>query len=291
VEGWRELSQVEKLKRFLPGYLGFYIYKYVPDKNFRKNIAGLEGQALYMVPDVKVIGCIFQEYEEVEPLDFVIRDMLMHSRMRVSRILKDETTAKMFLDNLIKGYTYLHEAGYIHRDIKPANILVRTDEDKVDVPMIIDIGMLCKTPCPVTSLSGTLAFLPQNYVNAFNRRPGREFNVNNAHKPWLSKKIKDELFKIIGRRIKHPIRPTRSKVQLENREAVVPFYTVDTDNYALAITIQQFIKHVDWTTKELEEHYEFLTLRYIKRLRPISLQRKLHGRRQISRELSVLPHL
>jgi serine/threonine protein kinase len=292
VEGWRELSQVEKLQRFLPKYLGFYIYKHVPDKDLRKIAAGLEGRALYMIPDVKVIGCIFQEYEEVEPLDFVIRDMSMHSRMRVSRLLKEETTAKMFLDNLIKGYKYLHEAGYIHRDIKPANILVRVDEDKVDVPMIIDIGMLCKTPCPVTSLSGTLAYLPQNYISAFNRRPGREFNVENAHKPWLSKKIKDGLFKLIGRRIKHPIRPTRSKVRLAAPNAVAPFYTVDTDNYALAITIQDFIKHVNWKGDEYKEIYKLVAFGYIKKAAAnIAAKEATRRAPNIQKALGVAPSL
>lgn len=285
VAGWEELSGVAALSKYLPVYMGHSYFKYVPDAGNRASIQAMTGRTLFMQPAVKVFGCIFQLYEPVQPLDQVITDMKIAAAIgskvgsktgsksrsapravgAAARLLRDETTAARFLNNLIRAYTYLHRAGYVHRDIKPGNILVRTTEDLVDIPIVIDIGLLCKSPCTDTALAGTYRFLPPNYLNRTNRRRGRTFNVNDASGRGLAKRIKEGLFKSLGLRftLKKPYRSSKSKVQVKTIEQVKPIYNKHTDNYALAITMQDFIQGVRWTNRTMKEYYEQVAHRYI----------------------------
>lgn len=143
------------------------------------------------------------------------------SLMEVMEDLEDESKKLNYeigseiIRNLIEGLMRLHIAGYVHRDIKPENILIRLEGD-ITKPIFIDFGLACKMPCEGASLAGTLRYIPSNFLP-----PSARVGVKNPY------------------RVKTSFLPYKSK----------KLY----DTYAMAITIQQLMKFIDFTSGTAEQ--------------------------------------
>lgn len=143
------------------------------------------------------------------------------SLMEVMEDLEDESKKMSFeigseiIRNLIEGMLRLHIIGFVHRDIKPENILIRI-EGNITKPIFIDFGLACKMPCEGVPLAGTLRYIPSNFLP-----PGARVGIKNPY------------------RVKTSFLPYESK----------KLY----DRYAMMLTIQTFMKFVDFTSGTAEQ--------------------------------------
>lgn len=264
VEIWGDLAQKDELKEFIPQYYGYYIvnvmtgpaYQYLSDDQARAhNFAG-----------GYLCGVLLQHYERVQDLHTVLDELNgLITPLSFSRFINlryNERNAGMFIDNLVKAYDLIHKAGYIHRDIKPANILVREDTRGQTTPIVIDVGLACKMPCEDTAWWGTPGYVPENYDPRANRSAGRTFKTQ-KRKATLGMTLRRGWKTLMRIPHKKPILPSKEQVYVRQGNQVIPGYSVETDNYALGLTIQKINNVVKWQTQEAKEKYETLALKLI----------------------------
>jgi serine/threonine protein kinase len=133
--------------------------------------------------------------------------------------------------NLRAGVSRIGKVGYFHRDIKPENILIRTDsEEAMKNPIFIDFGLACLiSQCKTAIKAGTPDFMVRN------------FTPREIHKKQPTMKIGTQ-----NRYIK---------------TVLIPYeVTVNTEFYALALTIEEMLPIIDFTghTKEQSEIQSFI---------------------------------
>lgn len=78
------------------------------------------------------------------------------------------------LQKIIDGIAVLHEAGFAHRDIKPDNILFISGE-----PKLADLGLLSPLNSTLTTMVGTLDFLPPEVRSGEVMADSREMRCRN----------------------------------------------------------------------------------------------------------------
>lgn len=254
---WTDLDGKPALSDYIPEYQGHYIVK----NSKRVGITYLtaeEVKAHTFETDGPLIGALLQTYEPVQSL----RSILDEARITRSIPILQEQNAVKFMEQLMNAYTQLHKAGYLHKDIKPENILVREEMDKRAFPIIIDMGLACKIPCTETHWAGTRGYVPENYAGINRRLPARTYKV--VKKPMnMTRAIKRGLKTLLGMRRIHPILPTKSAVRVREGAVVAPAYSIETDNYAIGVTLQEIIKRVNWRHAELKQQYESIANYYI----------------------------
>jgi hypothetical protein len=163
--------------------------------------------------------------------------------------------AKKYFDNTIAAIKAFHRFGFLHRDIKPANMLVRMDDGPLKfTPIVIDFGLICKIPCTdARGLVGTPLYLPADYQNTYKRLvlPGhRGFNVTQKRERSLTERLKYWYKrKVLGAPSNHPIKSTMKRVFVKTTEdQLEPKYSKHIDEFALAVSLEQFLTVVDQTT-------------------------------------------
>lgn len=133
--------------------------------------------------------------------------------------------------NLRVGLARIAKVGYFHRDIKPDNILIRTSSpEAMKTPMFIDFGLACPIPtCKSAIMAGTPTFMVPNVL------------PHSIHKKQASIKI--------------------GNVNKYVKTSLIPYeVTVNTEFYALALTIEKLLPIIDFTghTKEQSEIISFI---------------------------------
>ena len=231
---WDELSRIPELQKNIPKYIGHHTF-YYPGYTTPSTIV-YKGRK--KIPSC--VGAILQKYEPVEPMSSYLYEL-----KSMNRKIPQDKGVQVF-DMLIKAFNILHKNGYIHRDIKPGNILIRTDESNPDInePIIIDIGLTCKAPCSIHSVSGTTGFLPGNY---YKPRP-KNRTVNNNISNYRENILKPREFPVITNKMKY--------VSVKGSRALVPTYTAMTDNYALGKTLEAFIQFIDFSDNTSKDRLE-----------------------------------
>jgi len=233
---WGKLKSIPELVNNVPYFVGATTYKYGDVAPHTREFRGIA------VPSAA--GFIVQRYEPVEDLSEYILNL---------PTFIDFDRGYALFNNIIKAFDILHKKGYVHRDIKPANILIRTTPGpKYNEPIIIDVGMICEMPCTATGVSGTLSFMPRNYFAPGRRNMllGRTPNlpVSKRPTPPIADRLAYYVARRLGRESAHPIKPTQNAVHVkEFVEKILPRYTAATDNYALALTLEQLVKFTDYT--------------------------------------------
>ena len=157
-------------------------------------------------------GYIIQKYEDVKSLREFLDDIEFLPSIY----------GFLMINNLLKGFKAIHEAGYLHRDIKPENILIRMDLDKLVYPIIIDFGLACKLPCHGAFLAGTPLYLPQNVIDKQNRFKKKYFT---------------------------------SKVQLPFKQSK------RSDKYALSLVLEEIYDKTEWLDGKTEEQNQMLKIK------------------------------
>ena len=222
VDNWEALSAIPALKPYMPAYCWSAIH---------------ETQAY-----------ILQRYEPTETLLEVI-ETTRDVRGAVVRPLPYNYGTKLFR-SLIKGHNELLKAGFLHRDLKPNNILVRKGLDEADeplwgVPMFIDFGSVCKMPCDEGRLEGTMGYFPSNWVHEGRRTEKYGINVNknvNGHKGPTKLVSLNETMPRFARKKLLPLKVKANTLPIR--------YSVKTDQYALAKTLEKLYEVIDWAGHE-----------------------------------------
>jgi serine/threonine protein kinase len=264
VEIWGDLAQKDELEGFIPQYYGYNIvnvtagptYEYLSDDQAR----------VHNFVTNQLHGVLLQQFERVQDLHTVLDELRgLITPLSLSRFINlryNERIAGQFIDNLVNAYDMIHKAGYIHRDIKPANILVREDARVQTTPIVIDVGLACKMPCEDTDWWGTPGYVPENYNARENRSAGRTFKTQKK-KATLGMTLRRGWKTLMRIPHRKPILPSKEQVYVRQGNQVIPGYSVETDNYALGLTIQQINSVVKWQTQEAKEKYETLALKLI----------------------------
>lgn len=218
-----------------------------------KELAANPGLAPYMPKFcwsnlVQNHGYIVQRYEEVKSL----YDYIVEARDATGALVNPipyKLGISLF-HNLIKGLDALYKAGYVHRDIKPGNILVRTGLAESDplwgVPMFIDFGVACKMPCKERLRVGTQRFFPPNWLPLERRYETYGINIekNTANRRGKSQ------FKNISN-IVAPSYTRKKLLRMKTQPAAMPpNYSLKSDIYALAITLEDLFNSIDWRGHE-----------------------------------------
>lgn len=235
VEAWENLRDIPELANNIPEYMGSTTYNYRP---WPPHVIG--GFDLHIST---MAGFIFQRFQPVEELT---------DCFNITSIV-DVNRSRILFDNIIRAFDVLHRNNFVHRDIKPPNILIRTTPGPLyNEPIIIDVGMICKMPCQVSSLAGTMHFLPRNFFPLTNRQfrltPIPPLPVVKAP----TRSIADRLSyfvarRLLGRESTRPIKPTRAMVEVRDlAEELMPRYTAATDKYALGLTLERVVKYTDF---------------------------------------------
>jgi serine/threonine protein kinase len=265
VEIWGDLAQKDELEDFIPQYYGYNIVNVTAGPTY-EYLSDDQARAHNFVTN-QLHGVLLQQFERVQDLHTVLdelgsRYMTAYSLSRFTRLKYDETIATEFIDNLVKAYDLIHKAGYVHRDIKPANILVREDGRVQTTPIVIDVGLACKMPCEDEDWWGTPGYVPENYDPRANRSAGRTFKTQ-KRKATIGMTLKRGLKTLLRIPHKKPILPNKEQVYVRQGNAVTPGYSVETDNYALGLTVQQINRIVAWQTRATKEKYEALALKLL----------------------------
>lgn len=270
VEIWEEFTSNKEIAPFIPKFLGSFIKIQGPPPPKMENLLsknrnrwekfGKEDQAYrawYMSKpksEYYAFGFIIQEYEPVLDLWSFIYDK------EKKHLMKYDIGYELFM-NLVKAFEILHDKGkgYIHRDIKPGNILIRLEKDMV-IPIIIDFGMVCKLPCDDenecasnhSTPHGTPYYLPQNMFS-INERTNRHFkNKIKPARPWAH---------WIPSFCKRRKGDNTRKIKPFKNIKIRPFYRIATDNYALALTLEELFKAIHWTDDNPHKKAEALELK------------------------------
>jgi serine/threonine protein kinase len=260
---WEEFVSIPEFEPFMPKYYGSLLKKsnkqpYPEYKNsYNNNESEREKYNKKLNawwfdrknPDY--YGFIFQKYESVIDMHEFLSNFNSYNKYSF------ESGYALF-NNIIKAFKILHTNGYIHRDIKPSNILIRTSGDKT-VPIIIDFGMVCKLPCSSEnrclsdeySPNGTPYYLPRNMIskNERNELPNPIFPVTKK-KPGFFNTLKNS---VLCRRRTMKKGPNSVIVTTKNIK-LKGVFNVATDNYAIALTLEDLIKVINWKGHSEEKH-------------------------------------
>jgi len=210
VKTWKELTNINKLKPFLPEFVGS---ENMGDK-----------------------GYIIQKYEPVV-------DMFDYLERYKTQKLPYKDGSELF-NKILEGFWLLQKHNFIHRDIKPGNILIRTGEHNKNIPIIIDFGLACKLPCNDTNSVGTPFYRPSNFINKTNRNRGysivRNFPVTkkahqNGRIGWLGC--------LSCRRGTQAKRTVRIK---ERNKRLNSFYSGKTDDFAVGLVVEELFDIINW---------------------------------------------
>lgn len=236
VKIWEEFTRIPDLVPFIPKYLGSRIFSADPSL------------------DNKAVGIIIQEYEEIISLADSIKTW--------NSILLSGNVGYRLIMNIKRGFDIMHANGYIHRDIKPANMLIRLRN--LDVPIIIDFGLVCKKPCKESGLSGTPFYTPLNAL-----KPSTRSVIGQRAFPVLKKKgFFDKLF-----RRKNVIEKFIAEKTQMNR--IDPIYNDAWDNYAVSLVIAELYDVINWTGLDnKKEEVENLINRLSSQIIPFLAARK-----------------
>ena len=220
---WEDLSRIPDLVPFIPKYLGSRVF---PADASRPGMA---------------IGIIIQTYEDVLSLEDYIRKW-------DTRPLSGDVAYKLIM-NIKRGFDLMHSNGYIHRDIKPANMLIR--EGMIEMPIIIDFGLVCKKPCKERYLAGTPLYTPLNALNPYVSKI-----IGQRKFPVLKKKgFFDKLFRRKDVIKKMITEQTRMK-------KLDPIYNDAWDNYAVSLVIDEIYGVTNWDgLQEKKEEVETMIYR------------------------------
>jgi serine/threonine protein kinase len=227
---WEELSRIPDLVPFIPKYLGSRVF---PSDSSRPGMA---------------IGIIIQTYEDVLSLQDYIRTW-------DTRPLSGDVAYKLIM-NIKRGFDVMHANGYIHRDIKPANMLIRAD--MIEMPIIIDFGIVCKKPCMERYLAGTPLYTPLNALNPYVSKI-----IGQRKFPVLKKKgFFDKLFRRKNVIKKMITEQTRMK-------KLLPIYNDAWDNYAVSLVIAEIYEVTNWDgLQEKKEEVETMIYRLSSQIIP-----------------------
>lgn len=142
--------------------------------------------------------------------------------------------------NLSKALLEIIKAGYLHRDIKPENILIRTKSaEEMKKPIFIDFGIAC----PIDLATGSCK---KGAINAFTK----QYMIKNFLPPSIH-----------GFQPKMTITKNGTPTNVYVKTGLIPiYYSKDTDFYALALTLEEFMPIIDFTghTKEMVEMHSFI---------------------------------
>jgi hypothetical protein len=134
-------------------------------------------------------------------------------------------------------------------------MLVRMDDGPLKyMPIVIDFGLICKIPCTDASgLVGTPLYLPVDYQDTYKRLtlPGhRGFNVTQKKARGVTERLKYWYKrKVLGAPSNRPIKSTMKRVFVKTTEdQLEPKYSKHIDEFALAVSLEQFLTVVDQTT-------------------------------------------
>lgn len=258
VKVWTVFSSNPELRSFLPEYLGSLLKKSdrppIPTY-YGHNLATyrLEEKAYMNSSEPAYYGFIFQKYEPVVNMQDFLDGL--------DSLIGFEDGYGLF-NNLIRGFDIMHKSGYIHRDIKPLNILLRTED--FTHPIIIDFGLVSELPCTdenrclndYNSAPGTNYYLPQNMV-AVNQRI-------NALKPSFPVK-KSGFFNSLKNSIFCRRKTRKNKIQVLTKNIRLRgIFNIQTDNYALAITLGELYKSIDWSEHKEEKELALTTINRFK---------------------------
>lgn len=215
---------------------------------FRTALSGLQ------VPNT--VAFIFQKYEKVTTVDAFI------NQYKTSKQKLPVKEAKLYFDNTVHAIRTFHRHGFIHRDIKPANMLFRVDDGPLHYePIIIDFGLICKIPCKEDNrVVGTPMYLPLDYQNAFRRMyigKQRGFNVSMKKKHTIGERLKYWLSRKMGAPSNRPVKPQMHRVFVHQAtNELMPKYSKHIDEYALGVSLEDFLKIVEKTADSDYENME-----------------------------------
>jgi len=203
---WEVFSGIPDLVPFIPKYLGSRVFP----ADASRNIA---------------IGIIIQEYEEVSSLEDYIE-------LWDKSPLSGNIAYKLIM-NIKQGFDLMHANGYIHRDIKPANMLIR--KGKLEMPIIIDFGLVCLKPCMKFGLAGTPLYTPLNAL-----KPSMRGEIGQRAFPVVKKKgFFDTLF-----RRKNVIK--KFIIEKTQTNKIDPIYNDAWDNYSVSLVIAEIYDVTNW---------------------------------------------
>ena len=257
---WTEFSANPEMKPFIPEFVGSLVKPSgrgpMPTNMGSSHSAIKRAQAWMSDSRPEQYGFIVQKYEPVSTLASAIEGM--EDRTDGARYGFDYGYG--IFNNLVRGFEILHRLGYVHRDIKPHNILLRIGEGpNKTMPLIIDFGLVCKAPCametsactddPENSPAGTTYYLPNNAVPFSERIQGkaRQFPVSRNKTTFLNRFKK--VMGCAGR-----TRKVNKIISVKTHDLKAKgFYSSATDNYALALTLQDLFNFIDWSKNPKEK--------------------------------------
>ena len=256
---WTEFSANPEMKPFIPEFVGSVVKPSgrgsMPTTMNTPN-AIKRAQVWMSDSRPEMYGFIVQKYEPVSTLSTALEGM--QNRTDGARYGFDFGYG--IFNNLVRGFKILHRLGYVHRDIKPPNILLRIGEGpNKTMPLIIDFGLVCKAPCeiessactddPENSPAGTTYYLPNNALpfNERMRNRVRKFPVS-RNKTTLVNRFK----KFMGCSAR--TRKVNKMVHIKTHDLKAKgFYSYATDNFALALTLQNLFDYIDWSKNPKEK--------------------------------------
>ena len=240
VRVWQDFTSNKSLKDFIPEYRGAIFNREIGVNSVaRQNIE--VGQ-----------GYIIQKYEPVETLlSLIDRYIIKKGYIFEKRYLNFDLGFSLF-NNLIKGFSEIHKSGFIHRDIKEANILIRTT-GKIDIPIIIDFGLVCQLPCDNShhcdrnNPVGTSYYMVPNTLDKRYRSRAHtiKFPVSQKSLSYLNRFKK--IFEC-GRK-----QPNNNVTVILKNDKLKAVYTIATDNYALALVLDELFKIINWSGHSAEK--------------------------------------